>query len=107
TTVNISGTICAPNSGITITYDGTSIATTPTTITSTSTGSFTGSIVIPSSSNAGAHTVKATDASANTASASFTVTTGIAISLYPTSANVGSTLKVTGNSFAANSQISI
>src|SRR5439155_549682 len=95
TAVTVSGSNFAPNSGITITYDGAGIATTPTTITTTSTGSFSGSIIIPSSSSAGSHTVKATD------------TTGLAISLYPSSANVGSTIKITGNSFAANSQINI
>src|SRR2546428_8273341 len=62
TTVNISGSNFAANSGITISYDNAGIATTPTTITTTSTGSFTGSITIPSSSAAGTHTVKATDA---------------------------------------------
>src|SRR5256712_7097515 len=107
TTVNISGSNFAANSGITISYDNAGIATTPTTITTTSTGSFTGSITIPSSSIAGSHTVKATDASAKSASASFTVTTGIAISLYPSSANVGSTIRITGNSSSSNSQINI
>src|SRR2546428_436710 len=107
TTVNISGSNFAANSGITISYDNAGIATTPTTITTTSTGSFTGSITIPSSSAAGTHTVKATDTSSSSASASFTVTTGIAISLYPSSANVGSTIRITGNSFSSNSQINI
>src|SRR5207244_451197 len=72
TTVNISVNNFTAKSGITISYDGAGI-TTPTTITSTSTGSFTGSITVPSSA-AGPHTVNATDASSNSASASFTVT---------------------------------
>src|SRR5437016_1442585 len=109
TTVNISGTNFAPNSGITITYDNAGIATTPTTITSSSTGSFTGSIVIPSSSSAGAHTVKATDASAGSASASFTVTTVATptISLNPSSGPTGTTVNISGSGFASNSKISI
>src|SRR5256712_7531928 len=110
TTVNISGSNFAANSGITISYDNAGIATTPTTITTTSTGSFTGSITIPSSSAAGTHTVKATDASANSASASFTVTTGTitpTISLNPSSGPVGTTVTVSGSGFASNSGISI
>src|SRR3989475_788425 len=110
TTVNISGSNFAANSGITISYDNAGIATTPTTITTTSTGSFTGSITIPSSSAAGTHTVKATDGSANSASASFTVTTGTitpTISLNPSSGPVGTTVTVSGSGFASNSGISI
>src|SRR3989475_4931604 len=72
-TVNISGSNFVPNSGIMISYDGSAITSTPTTITATSTGSFTGSITIPSSSAAGPHAVKARDASSNSASAQFTV----------------------------------
>src|SRR5207245_1254982 len=72
TTVNISGNNFAANSGITISYDGAGI-TTPTTITSTSAGSFTGSITVPSSA-AAAPTINKTTASSNSASASFTVT---------------------------------
>src|SRR2546428_4794777 len=74
TTVTVTGKNFASNSGITISYDGSAI-TTPTTITTDSTGGFTGSITIPSSSGAGPHTVKATDASNHPASAQFTVMT--------------------------------
>src|SRR2546426_870701 len=74
TTINISGNNFVANSVVTISYDNAGIATTPTAITATSTGAFTGSITVPSSSSAGGHTVKATDGSSNSASASFTVT---------------------------------
>src|SRR2546422_811720 len=107
TSVTVTGSNFAASSAITIKLDGTNLTTTPTNITTISTGSFTASVTIPSSATAGAHTVSATDASGKSASASFTVTTGVAISLYPASANVGSTVKVTGNGFAANSKISI
>src|SRR5947209_14443234 len=59
TTVTVTGKNFAANSGITISYDGAGI-TTPTTITTNSTGGFIGSITVPSSA-AGPHTVKATD----------------------------------------------
>src|SRR2546425_877379 len=73
TTVNISGSNFAANSGITISYDNNPVTTTPTTVTANSAGGFSGSITVPSS-GAGPHTVNATDASSNSASAQFTVT---------------------------------
>src|SRR5256712_200336 len=91
TTVNISGSNFAANSGITISYDNSTIATNPVIITTDSTGSFAGSITVPTSSGAGTHTVKAADASSNSASASFTVTTP-AITLNPTSGPTGTTV---------------
>src|SRR2546427_2189696 len=108
TTVNISGSNFAANSGITISYDNAGITTTPTTITSTSTGSFTGSITVPSSI-AGPHTVKATDASNHPASAQFSVmTTPVAtISLNPTSGPTGTAVNISGSNFVANSGITI
>src|SRR2546427_3952626 len=105
TTVNISGSNFAANSGITISYDNAGITTTPTTITSTSTGSFTGSITVPSSI-AGLHTVNATDASNNSASAQFIVKTP-AITLNPTSGPAGTTVNISGSNFVANSAVTI
>src|SRR3989449_10305180 len=70
TAVTVTGKNFAANSGITISYDGSAITTTPTTVTTDSTGGFTGSITVPSSA-AGPHTVKATDASNHPASAQF------------------------------------
>src|SRR5205807_1941178 len=109
TTVNISGSNFAANSGVTISYENNTIATNPSIITTDSTGSFTGSITVPSSSGAGSHAVSATDASSNSASASFTVTTTpvATISLNPTSGPAGTTTAVTGSNFAANSAITI
>src|SRR5256712_500980 len=109
TTINISGSNFVANSGITISYDNSAITTTPTAITTTSTGSFTGSITVPSSSGAGLHTVNAADASSNSASASFSVTTTpvATISLNPSSGLAGTTVAVTGKNFAPNSGITI
>src|SRR3989475_1972741 len=106
TTVNISGSNFVANSAISITYDNNPIATTPTPITTTSTGSFTASITVPSPSNPGSHTVNATDASSNSASAQFTVTTP-SISLSPSSGPAGTTVNISGSNFVANSAISI
>src|SRR2546422_4687080 len=108
TIVTVTGKNFVANSGITISYDNATITTTPATITTDSTGSFTGSITVPSSA-AGTHTVKATDAAAHPASASFTVTTTpvATISLNPTSGPTGTTVNISGSNFAANSGITI
>lgn len=72
TTVDITGTSFAPTSTITIEFDGTPVATNPSTVTSTPGGFFTATFNVPPSSN-GDHTVKATQGS-NSASNTFTVT---------------------------------
>src|SRR5438445_3192345 len=77
TSVIVTGSNFVANSGITVKLDGTNLATIPATITTTSTGGFTASISIPSTSAIGLHSVSATDASANSASAQFTVTATI------------------------------
>src|SRR2546425_547051 len=74
TTVTVTGSNFAANSGITISYDGTAVATTPGTITTSSSGGFSAAFTVPTSA-AGSHTVNAKDAASNSASAQFTVTT--------------------------------
>src|SRR3989475_9679182 len=73
TTVTVTGTNFSHNSAITaVTYDGTTVITTPAIITTNSTGGFSATFAVPSST-AGLHTVSAQDASSNSASAQFTV----------------------------------
>src|SRR2546427_9765989 len=71
-TVNISGSGFESNSGITLSFDGVSVAPTAP-ITCDRNGLFTGSFKVPVSS-AGSHTVRAHDALSNSASAQFTET---------------------------------
>src|SRR5207245_1077300 len=75
TSVKDTGRNFATSSAVTISYDNTNLATNPTTVTTTSTGSFSATITVPASTTPGGHTVSATDASSNSASATFTVTT--------------------------------
>ena len=108
TIVTVSGSFAA-NSAVTIKYGG---------VTQTTTGTCTtnGSGNLPSGNNcaftvpasvAGAHTVQATDALSNTASATFTVLSSVSLS--PTSGSVGTTVTVTvsGSGFAALSTVTI
>jgi Bacterial Ig-like domain len=72
--VNITGAGFDPSSTITIEFDGTLIATSPSTVTSTPAGFFIATFNVLPSSN-GDHTVKATQGSKST-SKTFTVTLG-------------------------------
>jgi hypothetical protein len=95
TTVTVSGSNFAPSSTITITYNGMAQSTSPSTVTSNNTGSFTATFSVPVTSNGGLNTVTATDASSNSASATFTATaTSITITSSPTGTNL---VNVDGN----------
>src|SRR5207245_8619241 len=109
TTVTVTGINFKGNTAITTTYDGVAITTNPATVTSTSTGGFTESITIPSTSTAGSHTVSAKSSGSNLASATFTVTTAPlpTISLNPTSGPTGTSVTVTGSNFAASSSSAV
>lgn len=61
------------NSRITITWDGTTIPSIPSPVTTDATGSFTGLISVLAQTTPGTHTVNATDGSGNWATATFTV----------------------------------
>lgn len=100
TEVEVSGSGFAANSDVTITFDATQVATT----TTDDDGNFTVTFTVPSAT-AGAHTVTATDAAGNSASATFTVESDVTIS--PTSGPVGTVVSVTGSGFAANTVITI
>ena len=91
-TVTVSGSGFAASSMITIKFAGTAQSTSPSTVTTSSSGSFSGVAFTVPASVAGSQTVSATDASSNSASATFTVTS--AISLSPTTGAVGSTVTV-------------
>src|SRR2546428_1229295 len=105
TTVTATGSLFLPGSVVTISYDGTAVATTPGTITTDLSGRFSATFTVPAST-AGSHTVNAKDAASNSASAQFTVTTP-SVSLNPTSGPTGTSVTVTGSNFVANSGITV
>ncbi|MGD0396486.1 MAG: IPT/TIG domain-containing protein, partial [Nitrososphaerales archaeon] len=105
TTVTVTGAGLASSSTITIKFNGAAVTTIPATVTTSALGAFTATFVVPSST-AGAKTVTATDASSNTASATFMVVTPT-ITLSPTQGAVGATVRVRGFNFAPSSTITI
>jgi hypothetical protein len=95
TTVTVSGSDFADNSAVTIKYDGTTVTTSPATVTTTGTGAIPSGVTFTVPASAlGPNTVTATDASSNTASASFILTTLTAPSL--ATSNTFSVLASTG-----------
>ena len=101
--VTVSGSGFVSSSSITVKYDGTTVANTM----ADSSGFIPSGVtfnVLASVAGTG-HTVSATDASNNTASATFTVTSSITITS-GSSGVVGSTITVSGSGFAANSALS-
>ena len=104
-TVSVSGSGFAANSLITIKFDATNQNTSPAVITTVSTGSFSATFVVPASA-IGSHTVASVDASSNSASATFTVTSP-SITLVPTSGFQGSSVTVSGSNFLPNSTVTL
>jgi len=107
TTVTVTGSNFNPNSAITIKFDGSTLATTPTPVTTSSTGAFSATITIPNTASAGSHIISATDAAGKSASATFSVSLGPVVILSPTSGITGTEVTVTGSNFTKNTQATI
>ncbi len=105
--ITVTGSNFNPNSAITIKFDTTVLPTTPATITTTSSGTFTAAILIPLTATAGAHPITAIDASGRVGSATFSVAQGGTITLMPTNGVTGTEVKIVGSSFTANTQVQI
>ncbi len=102
--VTVSGTGFAASQVVTVTFDAVAVTTTPATVTTNTSGSFTATFTIPASSR-GAHTVKAQDTSLNAATAIFTV--GPKIVLSPTTGPAGITVTIVGSGFGASQPVTI
>jgi len=59
--ISVSGSVFAADSPITISFDGVNQNTTPETIISSGTGTFTAAFTVPTSASVGSHTVRVTD----------------------------------------------
>jgi hypothetical protein len=94
--VGLSGRGFAPNKPITLTFDGNSIATS---CVADVDGSFDSCTFIAPAVSAGTHAVTASDSSADSASAIYTITPDIG--LIPSAGPVGSKAAVSGRGFAA------
>jgi len=104
TAVSVTGSGFPSSSNIIITFNGEPVATTPTSITSSASGTFTATFTIPSVTS-GAKTVRASDNVGGSATATFTVTTSVSLSV--TTGRVGTAVTVTGAGFAPSSTVTI
>ncbi len=104
TNVLVMGTGFRQANFVTITFDSNVIATTPNPVLTNSNGSFSASFIVPTA-NPGARTVRATDNIGNLASATFTLTPSLTLSV--ATGRGGTTTSITGTGFAALSMVSI
>jgi hypothetical protein len=108
TTVTVTGTGFAASQTVIITYAGTNVVTSPSTVTTGSTGGFTATFVVPVSP-VGTYIVSAGDG-VNTATANFQSTTDATISTVTSVSapgNVGMSLTITGVGFTPNHAITV
>ncbi len=98
-TISVSGLNFVPATKVTFKFGTATLVTIPATVTSNSTGGFSGVTFKVPASAGGATTVSASD-NTNTPSTAFTVTSGIKLS--PTSGPNGTKVTITGTSFAAS-----
>lgn len=98
-TITVTGSGFTQSSAMTIAYDGTTMLT----FNSDSNGGFTKTFTVPTSV-VGLHTISATDSKYNVAIDTFTVTPNIK-SITPTKGITGTPVTITGQGFAANSNL--
>ncbi len=107
-TVTVTGTGFKASYAITIKFDGTTVATSPATVTTNPTGYFSATFTVPASM-AGTYVVEATDGT-NTATADFVSTTDATISTETSAAapgHVGMELTITGTGFTPNATVTV
>src|SRR5205085_886654 len=98
----VSGSGFKANATITVTFDGNSVSTSCTT---DATGSFSPCAFTAPAKTTGIHTVMASDGSANSATAIYTVTP--AIGLNATAGTVGSPITLSGSNYTPNSTLTV
>ncbi len=101
TTVQVTGAGFGASKVITINFDSTKLTTSPAVITTDATGGFLATFAVPPSFG-GPHSVVITDGTIS-ATASFSI--GASANLSPISGTVGTTVTVTGTSFASGGAI--
>ncbi|MDE1764309.1 MAG: hypothetical protein KGH88_08710, partial [Thaumarchaeota archaeon] len=105
--VTVTGSGFASSSAVTLTYDGTTLSTSPSTVTTGSSGSFTTVFTVPQSAT-GSHSVKATDSQNNGISAVYYIDNLPAyMSLKPGDGAANSTIAINGSSFLPSSKMKL
>ncbi|MDE1764508.1 MAG: IPT/TIG domain-containing protein, partial [Thaumarchaeota archaeon] len=103
--VTVTGSGFASLSAVTLTYDNVALTTSPGTITTDSSGSFTATFSVPSSAS-GNHNIAATDSKNNRVNVIYYLTTSTtSLTLNPGSGSSGSTVTITGSGFASSSAV--
>ena len=107
-TVTVNGSGFGASKPVTIKYNATAVTTTPATVNTDTTGSFTASFIVPASV-AGTYAVEASDGTYS-ASANFAITINITLNTITSEASpghVGMDITISGTGFKPNYQIKI
>ncbi|MFQ5970380.1 MAG: IPT/TIG domain-containing protein [Nitrososphaerales archaeon] len=107
TIITVSGSGFSANKSVTIKFDDSPVTTNPSTVTTTSTGTFSTTLVVPSTAITGSHTISAVS-NGKTTNATFDVTLQASqgsINLSSTTVGPGSSVTVSGSGFNPNSGI--
>ncbi len=114
TSVTVSGTGFSANSAVTVKFATITLATTPESITTTPSGTFSATVTIPTGIAASVYNISVADTSGRTGSAVFSVaqyvappSTTASITLTSTTVLPGSTVTVIGSGFLQNNKITI
>ncbi len=105
--LTVTGSGFSPNSVVTVKFDSTALVTSPATITTTSSGTFSGTVTIPTGIVSGSHTLSAADNSGRSGSAIFNITTSGTITLSSNSGISGNTITISGSGYSPRSTISM
>ncbi len=108
-TATVTGTGFAASSTITIKYNNVVVTTSPATVTTNTSGNFSATFTVPAG-DAGTYVVQASDASANSATANYEVTTSATISQTTSETapgHVGMSLTITGVGFTPNHAVTV
>ena len=102
--IHVTGTGFAEEEDVTLTWDANPLTTTPSTVTTDTVGSFACTFKVPTATY-GVYTVVATDESAHTDSATFTV--GATITLTPAEGPTGKVVAISGRGFTKTAGLAV
>lgn len=107
TVIEVKGSGFSPSTHITLKFDSTRLATTPSEIKTTPEGTFSALITIPIGIATGVGTITAIDSFDKTGSALFNVNESSSVMLSPTTGYSGSSINISGSGFSSNSIVTI
>jgi len=107
TMLTVTGSGFSGNGVVTIKFDSTTLVTSPASITTSSSGTFSATINVPTGIATGSHTISATDSSGRGGSAIFNITTSGTISLSSNAGIGGTAVTISGSGYNPSSTVTV